>query len=92
MRYHDMPRATPRPDDLPAVVRDIAALTAAGVDVRRPAKNPYQLKVSPTVSYYPTTGKILKDGDREPSAVRGIEALLTFLNTSPEPSPTHDLM
>ena len=92
MRYHDMPSATPRPNDLPAVVRDIAALAAAGVDVRRPAKNPYQLKVSPTVSYYPSSGKILKDGDREALATRGVEGLLAFLSTSTQPGPANDLM
>jgi hypothetical protein len=59
----------------------IERLLEAGVDVRRPPDQGYQLKVTPRLSYYPHTGRIVFDG--EPALEeRGIEALLKLLAES----------
>ena len=78
MRYEDMPVAEVRDGDGRAMAQAIERLLSAGVDARRPPKNPHQIKVAHDLSYYPTTGKFLHDGKAAESG-RGVEALVKHL-------------
>lgn len=78
-KFEKMPYAEFRPGDSPEMLRALSALEEANVDIRRPENNPYQLKVSPTVSFYPSRGTIYVDGEPAPLAGRGLEALLNYL-------------
>lgn len=82
MKYEKMPIAEVREGDGPAMRLAIADLMRAGADVRRPANNAYQLKLTADTSYYPSKGTILCDGGGSILPVRGIEALLSRLRES----------
>jgi len=73
-----MPAAAPRSGDSPDMTEAIDRLLCLGFDVRRPQGNPYQIKVAPFVSYYPTTGRIVPDG-RQPLQKRGLGELIRLL-------------
>lgn len=79
MRYDKMPRATPRDGDHPAMPHAIATLESAGADARRPPNNPYQLKVSPDLIYFPGKGTIYRDGAPAALPDRGLDALIKLL-------------
>ncbi|MBC9032691.1 hypothetical protein IAG41_09830 [Sphingomonas sp. JC676] len=81
MRYELMEVARHREADAPATTAAIAALLAAGYDVRRPANNAHQLKVTASLSYYPTTGVLFVDGHAKPLEPRGLEALFAVLRS-----------
>ena len=83
MKYHQLPIASGRAGDDPAMTDAIRALMMAGIDVRRPDKTPYQLKVSETISYYPVKGTIFIDGTDGALPQRGLQALLTLLADKP---------
>jgi hypothetical protein len=79
MKYVRMKRAEARKGDDPCVIDAIQALLNADVDVRRPPDKGFHLKVTPSLSYYPHTGRIVFDG--EPALEeRGVEALLKLLD------------
>ncbi len=61
------------------MIEAINTLLRRGVDVRRPEGNPHHLKVSSSVSYYPTTGRIVPDG-RHALPQRGLVALTQVLS------------
>ena len=79
MHYQKMSAAEPRPGDNPAFLEALDKLLAAGADPRRPAGNNHQIKVTPSLSFYPGTGVIFRDGDRAPLPIRGVEALIEHL-------------
>lgn len=87
MKYYQLPIATDRTDDDPAMADAIRALMLAGIDVRRPDRTPYQLKVSETISYYPAKGTIFIDGTAGALPQRGLQALLTLLANQPCEQP-----
>ena len=87
MKYYQLPIAVGRTGDDPAMADAIRALMLAGIDVRRPDKTPYQLKVSETVSYYPAKGTIFIDGTDGALPQRGLQALLSFLANQPCEQP-----
>lgn len=78
-KFDKMPFAVSRPGDSPEMLLAIRALDDANIEIRRPENNPYQLKASPTVSYYPSKGTIYVDGDPAPLSSRGVEALVNYL-------------
>ena len=78
-KFDRMPFAVSRPGDSPEMILAIRALEVANVEIRRPKNNPYQLKASPTVSFYPSKGTIYVDGDPAPLSCRGVDALLNYL-------------
>lgn len=82
-----MPPAEARPGDDPKVIEAIEVLAAAGIDVRRPPKSNHQLKVSPTVSYYPGRETIVVDGEPAARAQRGLAAVIAFLGPKPDATP-----
>jgi hypothetical protein len=63
MKFEKMPFAEPRERDGKAMLDALHRLTELGADVRRPKGNGHQLKVSPDLSYYPTTGRIVRDSE-----------------------------
>ena len=83
MKYYQLPIAIGRVGDDPAMTDGIRALMLAGIDVRRPDKTPYQLKVSETISYYPAKGTIFIDGTDGALPQHGLQALLTLLADQP---------
>ena len=87
MKYYQLPIAVERADDDPAMTDAIRALMLAGIDVRRPDKTPYQLKVSETISYYPAKGTIFVDGTAAALPHRGLQALLSLLANQPCEQP-----
>ena len=87
MNYYQLPVAVERADDDPVMTDAIRALMIAGIDVRRPDKTSYQLKVSETISYYPAKGTIYIDGTAGALPQRGLEAILTLLADQPCEQP-----
>ncbi len=80
MKFHLLPKAEIRNSD-PASMREaLAFLAKKGVDVRRPAKSKFQLKLDEQTSYYPTTGAIVVDGEPAARPERGLRALSELLN------------
>jgi len=79
MRFENMPVAAIQPCDGPAIVAAIDRLFVEGVDVRRPEGAPFQLKLPLGFNYYPTTGKIFRDGAPAAFRQKGIDALLLML-------------
>lgn len=79
MKFDKMPVAEVREGDTKPMKDAILALDALGVDVRRPKGSPHQIKVMPTLSYYPTTGLVLDDGSNGAREERGIESLIGLL-------------
>jgi len=79
MRFENMPVAAIHPCDGPAMVAAIDRLFVEGVDVRRPEGAPFQLKLPFGFNYYPTTGKIFRDGALAAFRPKGIDALLLML-------------
>ncbi|MEG8041725.1 hypothetical protein QP164_02595 [Sphingomonas sp. LR59] len=78
MRFEDMPMAAARENDSPSMIRAIERLLMAGAEARRPIGNPHQIKVTPDLSFYPTTGRMLFDGGpAQPE--RGVDALIELL-------------
>ena len=78
MKFSKMPLAEARAGDDLAVETAIARLREAGVEPRRPINNAYQLKVTPNISYYPTTGKVVVDATPALD-IRGVDALIGML-------------
>jgi hypothetical protein len=64
MKFDQLPKAEIRATDTAAMREAIAFLTAQGVDVRRPSKSAYQLKLDATTSFYPGKGTLFIDGDQ----------------------------
>ena len=87
MKYYQLPIASGRAGDEPAMTDAIRALMLAGIDVRRPDKTPYQLKVTETISYYPAKGTIFIDGATGALPQRGLQALLSLLANQPCEQP-----
>ena len=83
MKYYQLPIAIGREDDDPAMSEAIRALMLAGIDVRRPDKTPYQLKVTQSINFYPAKGTIFIDGTAGALPQRGLQALLTLLTNQP---------
>ncbi len=79
MRYHHMPPALARPGDKPAFLEALDKLLTAGADARRPTNNNHQIKVTADLNFYPNTGTILRDSDRRPLPIRGVDALIEHL-------------
>jgi hypothetical protein len=79
MKFEKLPIAAVRPGDPPAMREAISRLEQTPYDVRRPAKSKVQLKILPTISFYPTTGVIFRDGDSRPLAQAGVEGVLEIL-------------
>ena len=82
MHYQKMSAAEPRPGDNPASLDALDMLVSAGADPRRPVGNNHQIKVTPSLSFYPGTGVIFEDGDRAPLLIRGVEALVEHLRAT----------
>ena len=87
MKYYQLPIASGRAGDDQAMTDAIRALMLAGIDVRRPDKTPYQLKVTETISYYPAKGTIFVDGTAGALPQRGLQALLSLLTDEPCEQP-----
>jgi hypothetical protein len=82
MRYHRMPVAEPRIGDPEEMREAIERLKKEGWEPRRPlGEKNYQLKLSPRLSYYPTTGRIVFDNETA-LPDRGLEALIGLLRAS----------
>ena len=79
MHYQKMSAAEPRPGDNPAFLEALDKLVSAGADPRRPVGNDHQIKVTPSLSFYPGTGVVFRDGDRAPLPIRGVKALIEHL-------------
>ena len=75
-----MKTAEARLNDTPEMIEAITVLTSAGVDVRRPPDHGFQLKVSPELSYYPTTKRIVFDG-KPAEEEKGLDTLIKLLRT-----------
>lgn len=84
MRYGRMPAAAVRSDDDPKMIDAILALASAGVDVRRPPDSNHQLKVSPSINFYPGRGTIVVDGEPAARRQRGLASLIELLTAGPE--------
>ena len=84
MKYEKMPMAEPRPRDGKTMLETVALLEDAGADVRRPIGNNSQLKLSADISYYPSTGSIVIDGEDSACSERGVAALLSLLRARGE--------
>ena len=82
MRFEDMPLAAARENDALSMIRAIDQLLIAGIDARRPVGNPHQIKVTPDLSFYPTSGRLVVDG-RPALPQRGIGALIELLSAPP---------
>jgi hypothetical protein len=82
MRFEDMPMAAARKNDGLSMIRAIEQLLIAGIDARRPVGNPHQIKVTPDLSFYPTSGRLVVDG-RPALPQRGIGALIELLSDHP---------
>jgi hypothetical protein len=78
MKFDKMPSADAREKDPKAVLDAIRRLEFAGADVRRPKRNRYQLKLSPDLNYYPTIGRIVRDGEDALEAC-GLDAVIELL-------------
>lgn len=63
MKFHLLPKAEIRNNDNAAMRAAITFLTEQGVDVRRPAKSDFQLKLDETTNFYPGKGSLFVDGD-----------------------------
>lgn len=88
MRFQNMPPAEPRPGDSPQMAAALDRLMIEGADVRRPAGNPHQIKVTWDVAYYPDKGTILPDrGTKLP--VSGLDALIEYLRQTGRLPATH---
>lgn len=70
-------------DDPPAMVEAIRVLAHARIPFRRVSA--HQLKLSPTLSFYPARGTIMYDS-RPPLPQRGLPALLDLLRGTSEAS------
>ena len=84
MKYEKMPVAEPYLRDGKAMLEAMALLEEAGADVRRPIGNRHQLKLSADLSYYPSTGSIVIDGDDSACSEKGVVALLCLLRARGE--------
>jgi hypothetical protein len=71
-----MPNPRAYADDTDAMCEAITAFTEAGARFSRPSR--YQLKVG-DLSFYPDTGKIFRDGEREVWEQRGLDAFVSSL-------------
>lgn len=80
MRYQSMPAASPRPDDSPKMTKALAEFALRHIDARRPPNNRYQVKVADDLSFYPDTGRIVRDGGA-PMPVSGLDALIELLRS-----------
>lgn len=63
MKFHLLPKAEIRNTDTAAMRAAITFLTEQGVDVRRPTKSDFQLKLDETTNFYPGKGSLFVDGD-----------------------------
>lgn len=87
MKFEKMPLADERPEDSSAMREAIRRLRREGFHPRRPPNNPYQLKVAPTLSYYPSKGTIFRDRDPAALPARGLDALVQLLEAEADDSP-----
>ena len=71
------------------LTRAIEALTSAGVQFARPAK--YQLKVG-DLSYYPTTGTIVRDGHYRALRRRSVDTFITLVDRTQRTASTGRLI
>ncbi|WP_425228542.1 hypothetical protein [Sphingomonas sp.] len=78
MKFNKMLPAEVREGDDPEMIAAIDRLIREGITARRPHNNRHQLKVGPTLSYYPTTRRIVTDG--EPAwKETGIDAVIAIM-------------
>jgi hypothetical protein len=63
VKFHLLPKAEIRDTDTAAMRAAIEFLHERGVDVRRPAKSDFQLKLDETTNFYPGKGSLFVDGD-----------------------------
>lgn len=84
MKFNKLPLAAVRPGDPLAMREAILRFEKTRFDIRRPAKSKVQLKISPTLSLYPTTGVIYRDGDPVPLAETGVDGALKLLEDEEE--------
>jgi hypothetical protein len=84
MRYRCMPPAEPRPGDSAKVTEALDRFLIEGIDARRPPGNAHQIKVSEELSYYPDTGRIVRDGSPR-LTIAGLNALLELLRETARP-------
>lgn len=73
-----MPNPIPDPDDNDMMREAITVLNEAGEQFSRPSK--YQLK-NGDLSFYPSTGKIFRDGEQAAWSQIGIEIFTSHLRT-----------
>ena len=74
-KFDRLPIARPEPNDIKEMREAIERL--APFEPRRPTA--HQLKVTPTISYYPGKGTIFRDGTSAALPARGIDALVDLL-------------
>lgn len=79
MRFNLLPKAEIRPNDPPAMRAAITFLIDQGVDVRRPPKSAFQLKLDEKTNYYPGKGTLFVDGDAAPWPETGQAALEAWI-------------
>lgn len=79
MKFHLLPKAEIRPNDTAAMRAAITFLTEQGLDVRRPAKSDFQLKLDETTNFYPNKGTLYVDGAPCPWPETGQAALQKWL-------------
>lgn len=79
MKFEKMAAATVRVGDASAMRMAIEWLDDAGIEVRRPANNNYQLKLAPTINYYPTKQTLMVDGGSSSQPGVTLEKLVDFL-------------
>ncbi len=83
MRFSRLPPAEIRPNDPPAMRAAITYLIEQGVDVRRPPKSDFQLKLDENTNYYPSKGTLFVDGDAAPLPETGQAALKAWIASRP---------
>jgi hypothetical protein len=79
MKFSLLPKAKIRDNDTAAMRAAITLLTSMGVDVRRPAKSNFQLKLDEITNFYPGKGTVFIDGDACPWPETGDAALQKWL-------------
>lgn len=83
MRFSRLPKAEIRLNDPPAMRTAITFLIQQGVDVRRPPKSDFQLKLDENTNYYPSKGTLFVDGDAAPWPETGQAALEAWIASRP---------
>lgn len=83
MRFSRLPPAEIRPNDPPAMRAAITFLIEQGVDVRRPPKSDFQLKLDEKTNYYPSKGTLFVDRAAAPWPETGQAALEAWIASRP---------